>query len=251
MQRFKDKVVIITGGGAGIGQATARAFAREGAQVVVADIVEADGRETVSGIEKNGGKAFYVALDAAKAESVNALVNTTVERFGRLDVLFANAGILDGMASCTQTTDEVWNSVIGINLSGYFYAARAALPHLAKTRGNIVMTASAASLGGMAAGTAYTASKHGIAGLVSQIACEVAAQGVRVNAVAPGAILTKLARSLPNLDELTQGFVKAVTPLGRWGEPEEIAEPVLFLASDAASFITGTLLRVDGGWRSK
>ena len=194
---------------------------------------------------------MFILLDAAKVESVNALIENTVKRFGRLDVLFANAGILDGMAPCTQTTDEVWNNVIGINLSGYFYAARSALPHLAKTKGNIVMTASAASLGGGAAGTAYTASKHAIAGLVNQIACEVASLGVRVNGVAPGTILTKLARSLPNLDELTESVVKAVTPMGRWGEPEEIAEPVLFLASDAASFITGTMLRVDGGWRSK
>lgn len=251
MQRFKDKVVIVTGGGAGIGQATARAFAREGAQVVVADIVEDDGQQTVDSIRQRGGNAVFTALDAARVESVNALVATTIDRFGKLDVLFNNAGILDGFATCEQATDEVWHKVLDVNLSGYFYGARAAIPHLIKTKGNIVMTASVASLGGMAAGTPYTASKHAVAGLVHQLACELAAQGVRVNAVAPGAIATKLARSLPNFDELTNGFVKAVTPLGRWGEPEEIAEPVLFLASGAASFVTGTLLRVDGGWRSK
>lgn len=251
MQRFKDKVVIVTGGGSGIGAATARAFAREGAQVVVADIVEETGRAVVAGIEASGGKATFRPVDVSKADSAKALVDATAADFGRLDVLFNNAGILDGFASCENTTDETWHKVLDINLSGYFYCARAALPHLAKTKGNIVMTASAASLGGMAAGTPYTASKYAIHGLVNQLACEVAAQGIRVNAVAPGAIATELARSLPNFDDLTNGFVKAVTPLGRWGEPEEIAEPVLFLASDAASFVTGTLLRVDGGWRSK
>jgi NAD(P)-dependent dehydrogenase (short-subunit alcohol dehydrogenase family) len=251
MQRFKDKVVIVTGGGAGIGQATARAFAREGAQVVVADVVEADGRDTVAGIAKNGGRAIFTRVDVSKLDDVNALIDSTVKAFGRIDVLFNNAGILDGFVNCTLTTDEVWTNVLGVNLSGYFYCARAALPHLVKTKGNIVMTASSASIGGSAAGTAYTVSKHGIAGMVRNLACDFAAQGVRVNAVAPGAILTKLARSLPNLDELTQGYVKAVTPLGRWGEPEEIAEPVLFLASDAASFVTGAILSVDGGWRAK
>ena len=251
MQRFKDKVVIVTGGGSGIGQATARAFAREGAQVVIADIVERDGRDTAAEIQRNGGKAVFMAVDVSKVDSVNALFEGTIASFGKLDVLFNNAGILDGFANIHNTTDTLWDHVLGVNLSGYFYCARAAIPHLAKTRGNIVMTASVAALGAMAAGLPYTVSKHAVSGLVSQLACEVAAEGIRVNAVAPGAILTQLARSLPNIDELTQGFVKAVTPLGRWGEPEEIAEPVLFLASDAASFITGTLLRVDGGWRSK
>jgi NAD(P)-dependent dehydrogenase (short-subunit alcohol dehydrogenase family) len=166
-------------------------------------------------------------------------------------VLFCNAGILDDFATCETTTDGVWSNVLGVNLSGYFFCARAALPHLIKTNGNIVMTASSAAIGGAAAGTAYTVSKHGVAGLMRNLACDFAVHGVRVNAVAPGTILTKMARELPNLKELTEGYVKAVTPLGRWGEPEEVAEPVLFLASDAASFITGAMLSVDGGWRAK
>lgn len=250
MQRFKDKVVIVTGAGSGIGRATAIAFAREGAQVVVADIIEADGRETLSMITAASGKAIFTAVDVGKAESVNALIESTVAAFGKLDVLVSNAGILDGFAPCSTTTDDVWSRVIAVNLSGCFYGARAALPHLAKTKGNIVMTASIAAIGGMAGGTAYTASKHGVAGLVNQIACECAAQGVRVNGVAPGSITTNIGRGLPVVDDVIKWAI-AATPLGRFGEPEEIAMPILFLASNEASFITGTLLRVDGGWRSK
>jgi NAD(P)-dependent dehydrogenase (short-subunit alcohol dehydrogenase family) len=248
--RFDKKVVIVTGGGSGIGRATAVAFAREGAQVVVGDIVEQDGRETVASINASSGNATFVALDTSKVESVNGLVESTIAAFGQLDVYFSNAGVFDSFAPCAQTSNELWARVIGINLSGYFYGARAALPHLAKTKGNIVMTASIAATGAMAGGTAYTASKYGVSGLINQLACEFATQGVRVNGVAPGVIRTNIARDMPQIASMDEDL-KAATPLGRWGEPEEIAGPVLFLASAEASFITGTLLRVDGGWRSK
>lgn len=250
MQRFTNKVVIVTGGGSGIGRATAAAFAREGAKVVVADRAEEAGLETVALIETGGGHARFIGADVGDAASVNALVASTIAAFGQLDVYFSNAAIVDDGAPCEQTRDDLWDNNIRVNLSGCFYGARAALPHLAKTKGNIVMTASVASLGAMAGGTSYTASKHGVAGLVKQIASEVAGQGIRVNGVAPGGVRTNIFKAVSNMAEV-EAMVKAVTPLGRFAEPEEIAEPVLFLASDAASYITGTLLRVDGGWRSK
>lgn len=250
MKRFVDKVVIVTGSGSGIGRATAIAFAREGAQVVVADISAAGGKKTVESIQSSGGKGHFTLCDTGNVESVNALVSSTVESFGKLDVLFNNAGIFDGFPACVDMTDEVWNRVLGVNLSGYFYCSRAALPHLIKTKGNIIMTASCASYRAMTAGIAYTAAKHGIVGLINQIASEYGPQGVRVNGVAPGAIRTNIAperSSEPGIEE----WVQSVTPLGYWAEPDVVADPVLFLASDAARYITGTVLRVDGGWMSK
>lgn len=250
MRRFKEKSVIVTGAGSGIGRATALAFAREAAKVVVADISEEAGQATVSLIQDKGQTARFIPVDVSSVDSVNALVDSTIVTFGHLDVYFSNAAIIDEGVPYEQITDALWARVIGINLSGCFYGARAALPHLAKTKGNIVMTASVASLGALAGGAAYTASKYGVAGLINQLACEAAADGVRVNGVAPGGVLTNIFKDMSDFATV-EAMVKAVTPLGRFAQPEEIAEPVLFLASDAASFITGTLLRVDGGWRSK
>ncbi len=249
MRRFAGKSVIVTGGGSGIGRATAVAFAREGADVLVADIIEDRAEETAEIIRQAAGRAQAHTVDVSDRGQVDGMIDRAISLSGRLDVYFGNAAVIDKGTPCEDLTDELWHMNIAVNLSGSFYGARAALPHLERTKGNIVMTASVASLGGLAGGVAYTASKYGVAGLVNQLACEVAARGIRVNAIAPGGVLTNIfdVMDFAKVDEQ----VKAVTPLGRFAMPEEIAEPVLFLASDAASFITGTMLRVDGGWRSK
>lgn len=250
MHRFIDKAVIVTGGGSGIGRATSRAFAREGASVLVADIVAARAAETVALIADQGGKALAYQVDVSSSAEVNRMCDAAVAAFGKLDILFSNAAVIDKGVPSAEIDDDLWARIMGVNLSGTFYGIRAALPHLVKTKGNVVVTASVASLGGMQGGTAYTASKFGVAGLVNQFACEAAADGVRVNAVAPGGVDTNIFDGMADIPAM-QHMVRTNTPLGRFATPEEIAEPVLFLASDAASYITGTLLRVDGGVRSK
>ncbi|WP_176599210.1 MULTISPECIES: SDR family NAD(P)-dependent oxidoreductase [Sphingobium] len=246
MKRFSGKAVIVTGAGSGIGRATALAFAREGARVLIADIREDRIAETVDLIHQEGGTAKPFRVDVSVAAEVNAMVDAAVKAFGQLDVLFSNAAIVDKGAACADIDDDLWARIMDVNVAGTFYAIRAALPYLVKSKGNVVVTASIASFGGLGGGAAYTASKFGVVGLVNQLAVETAADGVRINAVAPGGVRTNIF----DFDSV-EDMVVAVTPLGRFAAPEEIAAPVLFLASDAASYITGTVLRVDGGWRSK
>ena len=246
--RFDKKVVIVTGGGSGMGRATSLAFAAEGADVTVADVNDVGGNDTVKMIQAKGGSARFIHTDVSKRPSVDALVDSVVSSQKRLDVYFSNAGVADAFEPCIETSDEQWLRVMGINLSGCFYGARAALPHLIKTGGNIIMTTSVAAVRAKAGGSAYTASKHGVHGLISQLAYEYASQGVRINGVAPGAIKTNVLSREIMEDPKTDAFIRENTPMGRWGKPEEIAAAVLFLASSDASFITGAMLPVDGGW---
>ena len=250
MSRFADKTVIVTGGGSGIGQASAEAFAREGAKVVIADMMEEAGTQVAEQINSLGGDALFLQVDTSHWHSVQQLVSDTLDAYGSLDVYVNNAGVFDGFAKCVDTTDTVWDQVINVNLKGYFHGCRAALPELIKTGGNIVMTASIAGLGAGGGGTAYTVSKFGTVGLIKQVACEYADQGVRVNGVAPGGLLTGMTEGLQDNKEIDD-MISARTPLGRWGEPEEVASSILFLASAEASYITGTILSVDGGWRAQ
>jgi len=246
--QFSGKVALVTGGGSGIGRATALTFARAGAQVVVADVVVAGGEETVRMIKANGGEALFVKTDVSKAAEVEALVATAVQTYGRLDCAFNNAGVEGKLATTVDCTDEIWDRTIGVNLKGVWLCMKAEIPLMLKQGGGaIVNTASAAGLVGVGMMPAYVASKHGVVGLTKTAALEYAKSGIRVNAVCPGGIQTPmLERAIQMMPQLGEAAI-AMEPVGRLGKPEEIAEAVIWLCSDAASFVTGHAMAVDGG----
>jgi NAD(P)-dependent dehydrogenase (short-subunit alcohol dehydrogenase family) len=247
--RLNGKVALVTGGSSGIGRATAQIFAREGAKVVVADIGVEGGEETVRLIKAAGGEAVFIKSDVAQAADVQAMVKKAVETYGRLDCAFNNAGI-EGVVKPTAEYGEAdWDRVIGINLKGVWLCMRAELQQmLAQGNGVIVNTASVAGLVGLPGFSAYVAAKHGVAGLTKTAALEYAKAGIRVNAVCPGAIRTPMfergARDNPGIEEQAV----AAEPVGRMAEPAEVGEAVVWLCSDAASFVTGLPMAVDGGW---
>lgn len=251
------KVSIITGGAAGIGLATAKLFAASGAKVVIADRNQEAAKAAIEQLD--GASAIAVHMDAGKAEDNQRMVQQAREAFGRVDILVANAGVFDGFTPLVDTTEELWDRVLRTNLKGYFLACKATLPELIKTKGNIVMTASTAGFFPQQGGLAYTVAKHGVVGLIRELAFEVASFGVRVNGVAPGGTITDLRnaiklgqpygddRSLFDDPQVIE-FIKATTPLQKAGQPEEVAGAIAFLASEAASHITGQILLVDGGY---
>ncbi|MEV6163926.1 SDR family NAD(P)-dependent oxidoreductase [Streptomyces sp. NPDC052052] len=244
-----SKSVIVTGAGSGIGRASALAFANAGAQVVVADLNDASAKETVAAIEDQGGRAVTVVGDLSDPAVVDRVVTTALDAFGAIDVLVNNAGIMDRMSAAHETEDAEWERVIRINLTAPFLLTRAVLPHMLEAgRGVIVNTASEASLRGSAAGAAYTASKHGIAGLTKSLAVMYRDKGIRANAIAPGGTATNIQ---VNVAENALGPATLGAYMGNVGRPaaaETQAAAILFLASDAASNINGTILPVDGGW---
>ncbi|MBE3556322.1 MAG: SDR family oxidoreductase [Firmicutes bacterium] len=249
---LSEKVAVITGAGSGMGRAASLLFAQEGAKVVAVDYVGETAEETVQRIHSQGGGAVAVTADVSHWEDVSRAVETAVQHFGRLDIMINNAGVFDGFKPCLETDEAWWDRIININLKGVFLGCKRAIQQfLAQGGGGIIVnTASVAGLGGMAGGTAYTASKHGVVGLTKQIACEYASQGIRVNAVCPGGIETGMTKDLM-ADPQTNQVIQQTTPMGRWGKPEEIAQAMLYLASDASGYVTGETLRVDGGWRAK
>jgi len=249
MGLLQGKVALVTGAGSGIGRSVAEAYAREGAKVVVSDIAEDNGLEVVQSIAAAGGEAHFARTDVANAEHVRRLVEETVERFGALHVACNNAGI-GGAAKLTgEYGIDEWRKVLGINLDGVFYGMRYQIPAmLASGGGAIVNMASILGNVGFATAPAYVAAKHGVVGLTKTAAMEYATQGVRVNAVGPGFIATPL---LSAMDEETLAGIAAMHPVNRLGRPEEVADAVVYLSSDKASFVTGAYLPVDGGYLTR
>ena len=246
MKTFEDKVVLITGGTSGIGRATAVAFAREGARVVVAGRRENEGAETVALIEEAGGQGLFVRADVSIEEDVAALVARTVDTFGRLDCAFNNAGVMD-FAPITEVSLEAIERVLAVNVRGVALCLKHQIPALLKSGGgSIVNTASFLGLRPSANSAIYNASKFAVIGLSKTVALEFASQNVRVNAVCPGIIETPMNEGYRR-DEKGRDALNAMQPVGRLGQPEDIASAVLYLSSPAAAFITGTTLSVDGG----
>ncbi|WP_019057946.1 SDR family NAD(P)-dependent oxidoreductase [Streptomyces prunicolor] len=241
--------VIVTGAGSGIGRAAALAFAAEGAKVVVADL-NADGAEAVvKEIEQAGGTAVAVTGDLSEQAVVDEVAATAVERFGGVDVLVNNAGIMDRMSAVADVADAEWDRVIRVNLTAPFLLTRAVLPHmLTAGRGAIVNTASEAGLRGSAAGAAYTASKHGVVGLTRSLAVMYRKQGIRANAIAPGATATNISMDADRTAHGPATLGPHFVNIGKLAQPEEQAAAIVFLASDAARNINGVILPVDDGW---
>ena len=248
MKRFEGKVALITGGGSGIGRATAIGFASEGAKVVIDDINSEGGEETLRMIKSAGGEAIFFKADISKAAEVEALVQKTIETYGRLDCAFNNAGVGEPLKRMGKTSEDNWDRVMATNLKGVYLCMKYEIPHMYKQRkGAIVNTASMAGLKGLAGQAAYVASKHGVVGLTKSAAIEYATTGIRINAVCPGVINTPLiARGLKDRPYLEKSYVQ-MEPIGRLGKPEEIAAAVLWLCSDEASFVVGSVFPVDGG----
>lgn len=245
---LENKVAIVTGAGSGLGRTIALAYAREGARVVASDIAEESGEETVRMIEeaKPGAEAVFVRADASKPEDHEALVQATVERFGALHIACNNAGIGGELNPVGELSVEGWRTVIELNLSGVFYAMRAQIPRMLEAgSGAVVNMASVLGQVGSAGTAGYVAAKHGVVGLTRAAALDYAAQGVRVNAVGPGYIDTPL---LENLPAEARDTLVGLHPIGRLGRAEEVAELVVWLSSDRASFVTGSYYPIDGGY---
>lgn len=252
MAEFEGKVALITGGTSGIGTAVSEAFAKEGAKVVVTGRREDKGNEVVEKIKANGGEAIFVRTDIQKAENVKNMVEKTVETFGRLDFAVNNAGVEQYFKPLAEQSEDVYHLVMDTNVKGVWMSLKEEIPAMLETGGGAVVNISSiAGVVGMANGPIYVASKHAVIGLTKAIALEFAQQNVRVNAVLPAAIET------PMIDRFTQGqeeaykYFESLHPVGRVGKPEEVADACIWLCSDKSSFVTGSSIRVDGGFTAQ
>jgi NAD(P)-dependent dehydrogenase (short-subunit alcohol dehydrogenase family) len=253
MNSFKGKVAVVTGAGSGIGRACALAFAEEGAKVVVADIAVAGGEETVRMIKAANGEAAFILCDVAKSVDVNALMAMTVKTYGRLDYACNNAGIGGPPMTSGEYREEDWRAVIDVNLTGAWLCMKYELPIMQKQgKGAIVNMASILGKVGFATAPAYVAAKHGLIGLTQTAALEYATQNIRVNAVCPGFIYTPLLEKAGmQLGSEMHTLISNLHPMKRMGTSEEVASAVIWLCSDAASFVTGHALMVDGGYTAQ
>jgi NAD(P)-dependent dehydrogenase (short-subunit alcohol dehydrogenase family) len=233
--KLQDKVALITGAGSGIGRAIALEFAREGAKVLVAELDEAAGRAVA---DELGAQARFQHCDVTNEDEVRATVQTTVDAFGRLDIMVNNAGV----------ASDDWDTTLAVNLSGVYYGCKHAAESMAARGGGVIINlASVLGLVGVGGDDPYVATKHGVVGLTRNFAIAFAGRGVRVNCINPGFILTPMTRGFAESQAIRQQ-IEGQTPMGRWGQPEEVAKAALFLASDDSSFMTGAPLIVDGGW---
>jgi NAD(P)-dependent dehydrogenase (short-subunit alcohol dehydrogenase family) len=247
--RLENKVALITGAGGGIGRESALLFSSEGAGIVVVDVNHIGGKETVKRIEAQGGRAVYVHADIAKGSDCEKMITTTEKSFGRLHILFNNAGIMDGADDdAVKTEEEVWERTLSVNLRGVFLGCKYGIPALRRAGGgSIINTASfVAFLGAATPQLAYTASKGGVMAMTRELAVIHAREKIRVNALCPGPLRTELLMKFLNTEEKKQRRLVHI-PMGRFGEAKEIAKAALFLASDDSSFMTGAALMVDGG----
>lgn len=248
--QFHDRVALVTGGGSGIGEACVRLLAEGGAQVVVADMDMANGERVAASINTDGGSARFISVNVTQPAEVQALVVQTVEAFGRLDIAVNNAGVGGAQAATGEYSIEAWQQVIDVNFNGVFYCMRYEIAHMLNNNGGaIVNMASVLGTVGFATAPAYVAAKHGVVGLTKNAALEYAAQGIRINAVGPGFIETPLLTK--HLDAAAKQAVAGLHPIGRLGQPHEVAALVAFLCSEHASFMTGGYYVVDGAYTAQ
>lgn len=248
MANFKNQVALVTGAASGIGRATALVFAQQEANVVVSDVNETGGRETVKLIQETGGEATFITCNVADPNDVNALVQLTVETYGQLDIGINNAGIGGTFSRFVDQTLDDWNQMMAVNLSGVFYCMQAEIRQMLRQGGGkIVNISSIAGVRGMPNGAPYSAAKHGVLGLTKTAALEYVRQNIRVNAVCPVYTHSTMVHELMNIAPGMEERMRRVIPIGRFGEPEEIAQAILWLCSDENAFCTGQAIQMDGG----